>query len=105
MPALSLCPDPQPGARAIDFTVAKLAILTNVPGCPLSVGTEKHHYCPCQMTLGSGCVASAIALTRFGRLPWNLGLNIIDKESYALIVGGVQPEHPVKNTHGFAEAT
>jgi hypothetical protein len=31
-------------------------------------------------------------------------LNIIDEQSYPLIVGGVQPEHPVKNTHGFVEA-
>jgi hypothetical protein len=31
-------------------------------------------------------------------------MNIIDKESYFLIVRRVQPEHPVKNKPGFVEA-
>jgi hypothetical protein len=31
-------------------------------------------------------------------------MNIIDKESYPLIVGRVQPEHPIKDTPGVLEA-
>jgi hypothetical protein len=31
-------------------------------------------------------------------------MNIIDEESYPLIVRRVQPEHPIKDTPGFLEA-
>ena len=56
------------------------------------------------LKLGSEVPAPVITLTRFRCLPWNLRVNIIGKESYPLIVGRVQPEHPVKNTGGFLEA-
>ena len=45
------------------------------------MASEPRHCWSCQRKLENGRGATAIGLTRFNGLPWNLGVNIVDKES------------------------
>jgi hypothetical protein len=45
-----------------------------------------------------------LLLACVARLPFRSSANVIDEKSHALVVGKIQPEHPLENILSFFES-